>query len=384
MSIFRKTPDFFPKQALLQESNVPEHLNRGYRMLSASRSGSSQPVRSPKKRLVPISQGRSLNPVTCALFIALASTLILLTGTRLEKAGAETPPAPISPQTAGPQSDPAALQIRFEKVIKDSLVRQRIPFSQFSWLAPKAVNSDILALPFSIVVGAQKITLPVYIIDHRYLVTTPLLDITQHNAVVQNIPPPVQVSLFIPSTTFPMDQFPATGPASAPHSLIEFGDDQCHTCRKWNREVEEEILKDKTIRFTYIPYPLASVHKNALGAAIFEMCVFQAKPGAFWNVHDQLNRRVDLKNVDDKALKPIFSGFMLQAGIASPAVNSCMEQQEPLPLISRAGDSLTSRIGVPTAPIFIIDGHVRSGYLSAEEIRKTFATGASSSIKPAS
>ena len=106
-------------------------------------------------------------------------------------AQAPAQPASTSPAPNVPVSDdPAALQKRFQKVILDSLARQRIPYRDFAWLAPKAVDNDILALPFSIIVGAQKIVLPVYIINHRYLVTTPLLDITRHYAVVPSIPPP--------------------------------------------------------------------------------------------------------------------------------------------------------------------------------------------------
>jgi len=280
-------------------------------------------------------------------------------------------PSPATDNT----SDPAVLQKRFQKVIMDSLARQRIPFSQFTWLAPKAIDSDIQALPFSIVVGTQKIVLPVYVINHRYLVTTPLLDITNNYAVVPNIPPPQPVSLFIPSSTFPLDQFPSAGPANAPHSLVEFGDEQCPTCRKWNREVQSQILSDKSIRFTYIPYPLTTIHKNALDAAIFEMCVYQEKPDAFWTIHDQLDQRVDLKNIDKQALKPIFSGFMVKAGISTSKVQRCMDQSQPLPLISRTGEALTSRIGVPSTPTFIIDGHVKSGFLSYDDIRQSFSEG---------
>jgi protein-disulfide isomerase len=282
-------------------------------------------------------------------------------------------PPPTAPTTAS--DNPAILQKKFQKVIMESLTRQRIPFSQFTWLAPKSIDSDIQALPFSIVVGTQKIVLPVYIINHRYLVTTPLLDITRNYAVVPNIPPPQPVALFIPSSVFPLAQFPSFGPSNAPHSLLEFGDEQCPTCRKWNREVQPQIIADKTIRFTYIPYPLTTIHKNALDAAIFEMCVYQEKPDAFWTIHNQIDQRVDLKNIDKEALKPIFAGFMVKAGISTTKVQRCMEQSQPLPLISKTGDSLTERIGVPSTPTFIIDGHVKSGYLSYDDIKQSFSEG---------
>ncbi|MCL4486020.1 MAG: DsbA family protein [Nitrospirae bacterium] len=308
--------------------------------------------------------------------------LLLFSGQKVSEAAQTAPPQEkTSPASNLPVSDdPAALQKRFQKVILDSLARQHIPYRDFAWLAPKAVDNDILALPFSIIVGAQKIVLPVYIINHRYLVTTPLLDITRHYAVVPSIPPPQPVSLFLPSSTFQLEKFPSTGPGNAPHSVIMFGDEQCSSCRRWNREVQDKVTADPSIRFTYIPYPQVTVHKNSLDAAIFEMCVYEEKPSSFWNIHNQLDQRVDLRNIAKAGLKPIFSGFMVQAGVPTPKVQQCIDQSRPLPDISKAGDALTSHIGVPSAPVFIVDGQVKPGYLSYDDIKQIFAQ---KSTKPA-
>ena len=100
----------------------------------------------------------------------------------------KTPGSDTAPEPLG--NDPATFQARLKKVILESLARQRIPYKNFVWMAPKVVDSAILALPFSVDVGAQKIILPVYVINHRYLVTTPLLDIARHYSVVPSIPPP--------------------------------------------------------------------------------------------------------------------------------------------------------------------------------------------------
>ena len=120
------------------------------------------------------------------------------------------------------------------------------------------------------------------------------------------------------------------------------------------------------------PYGIA-INRNSLDAAIFEMCVYKEKPAAFWAIHNQLDQRVDLKNIDKAGLKPIFAGFMVQAGIPTPKVQACIDQSRPLPDISKAGDTLTSHIGVPSTPVFIVDGQVKSGYLSYDDIKQIFA-----------
>lgn len=192
---------------------------------------------------------------------------------------AKAPASDTTPEPLG--NDPATFQARLKKVILESLSRQRIPYKNFAWLAPKVVDSAILALPFSVDVGAQKIVLPVYVINHRYLVTTPLLDIARHYSVVPSIPPPQPIALSLSSTEFDLDSFPSTGKKDAPHLVILFGDEQCGPCRRWNRQEEEAVRKDPSIRFVYIPYPQVTVHRNALPAALFEMCAFEAKPAAF-------------------------------------------------------------------------------------------------------
>ncbi len=291
---------------------------------------------------------------------------------------AETPP----PNTATPSkgtteeigTDPASFQNRLKKIILDSLSRQKIPYKNFVWLTPKAVDSAILALPFSVDVGAQKIVLPVYVINHRYLVTTPLLDISRHYAVVPSIPPPQPIALSLSSTNFDLEKFPSNGKKEAPHLVIMFGDEQCAACRRWNRQEEASIRKDPTIRFVYIPYPQVTIHKNALTAAIFEMCAFQAKPSSFWAIHDQIDRRVEMKNIDKAGLTPIFSGFMLQAGIPTGAVKRCMDESRPLETISKAGNTLGERIGVPAPPVFLIDGQVKQGYMTYAQIKQSMST----------
>ncbi len=305
--------------------------------------------------------------------LLFVGVLMCLTGV-FSKVAVAAPNTTDPSQSSAPfADDPASLQKRFEKVILDSLARQRIPYKDFSWLAPKVVDKDILALPFSIVVGAQKIVLPVYIINHRYLVTTPLLDITRNYAVVPSIPPPQPVSLNLPTSAFEIDKFPSTGPNNALHSVIMFGDEQCSACRRWNREVQEKVTENPSIRFTYIPYPQVAMHRNSLDAAIFEMCVYQEKPSAFWTIHNQIDQKVDLKNIDKAGLEPIFSGFMVQSGVPTPKVKKCIEQSRPLPDISKAGDTLTSQIGVPSTPVFIVDGQVKSGYLSYNDILQIFS-----------
>ncbi len=267
-------------------------------------------------------------------------------------------------------SDLSALKEKFQKVIISSLQAQKVPFKKFSWLATKEIASNVTAFPFSLEIGNRKIVSVVYLVNGRYLVTSPLLDVSQNYKPVPDIPPPSPIAMDLSSSLFPLDRFPTTGNPSSPSRVIEFGDDQCPTCRKWNQEEEDKLRKDPSIQFTYIPLPLVTIHHNALKAAVFEMCVFRNKPQAFWNVHDLLNRRVELESVDEKDLDGVLSGLISSQGLPATKMNQCILDQEPLVDIQKADDILTQRTGIPSTPTFIIGSHVRTGFISYEEIKK--------------
>ncbi|MHB8543683.1 MAG: thioredoxin domain-containing protein [Leptospirales bacterium] len=278
-------------------------------------------------------------------------------------------PSVKQPQKTLPM-DQVALQEKFQKVIISSLTLQKVPFKKFSWLASKEISQNVTAFPFSLEVGNRRIVSVVYLVNGRYLATSPLLDITNDYKPVPEIPPPTLLAMNISSSLFQLSDFPSSGKSGQITQVIEFGDDQCPTCRKWNRNEEEKVLKDPAIHFTYIPLPLVTIHHNALKAAIFEMCAFELKPSSFWTIHDLLNRRVELGSVDSKDLGSVLSGLVSSQSLPATKMNQCTTDQRPLATIERADNTLIQHTGIPSTPTFVIAGHVKSGYLTYEEIKK--------------
>ncbi|MHB1285684.1 MAG: thioredoxin domain-containing protein [Leptospirales bacterium] len=277
---------------------------------------------------------------------------------------------PVQSSPSSP-SNQVALQEKFKKVITSSLTLQKVPFKKFSWLDPKEISQNVTAFPFSLEIGNRRIVSVVYLVNGRYLATSPLLDITNNYKPVPEIPPPTLLSMNISSSLFKLSSFPSSGNPNLASQVIMFGDDQCPICRKWNRNEEEKMLKDPAIHFTYIPLPLVSIHHNALQSAIFEMCAFSLKPDSFWKVHDLLNRRVELDSVDSKDLDSLLSGLISSQSLPAKKMNQCIAEQKPLSDIEGADNVLTQRIGIPSTPTFIIGGHVKTGYLTYEEIKNT-------------
>ncbi len=86
------------------------------------------------------------------------------------------------------------------------------------------------------------------------------------------------------------------GPASAPITVIEFGDFECPYCGQ-AEAVVRELLTDVHVRYVWRHLPLTDVHPRAQYAA--EAAEAAAAQGAFWEMHDLLlAHQGDLRPVD--------------------------------------------------------------------------------------
>jgi protein-disulfide isomerase len=79
----------------------------------------------------------------------------------------------------------------------------------------------------------------------------------------------------------------ALGPATAPVTLVEYGDFECPHCGAAHPIVQQllEKLGDE-IRFVFRNFPIASIHPHATQAA--EAAEAAGAQGRFWEMHDAL------------------------------------------------------------------------------------------------
>lgn len=80
------------------------------------------------------------------------------------------------------------------------------------------------------------------------------------------------------------------GPATAPITLVEYGDFQCPYCRRAYpivKQVQEQL--GAQLRFGFRNFPLTRIHQHAEHAA--EAAEAAAAQGAFWQMHDRLFER---------------------------------------------------------------------------------------------
>jgi protein-disulfide isomerase len=79
----------------------------------------------------------------------------------------------------------------------------------------------------------------------------------------------------------------AQGSATAPVTIVEYGDYECPACGRiyWTIKVLQNAMGDD-LRFVFRNFPLAEVHSHAEGAA--EIAEEAADAGLFWPMHDML------------------------------------------------------------------------------------------------
>jgi protein-disulfide isomerase len=79
------------------------------------------------------------------------------------------------------------------------------------------------------------------------------------------------------------------GPASAPVTLVEYGDYQCPYCGAAHPIVKavQAALKGK-LRFVFRNFPLTSIHEHAMLAAHAAEAAGAQSESLFWSMHDTL------------------------------------------------------------------------------------------------
>ena len=89
------------------------------------------------------------------------------------------------------------------------------------------------------------------------------------------------------------------GPASAPVTVLEYGDYECPYCRGAARDVHEMLARyPDTVRFVFRNFPIAQLHPHAEQAA--EAAEAAAAQGRFWEMYELLLRpssRLDLDSL---------------------------------------------------------------------------------------
>jgi protein-disulfide isomerase len=81
---------------------------------------------------------------------------------------------------------------------------------------------------------------------------------------------------------------PSFGPASAPVTVVEFGDFECPNCKEEAKTLRDNVPVQfhSQVRVVFKDFPLEQIHPWAKPAAIAGRCIFQQSLAGFWKFHD--------------------------------------------------------------------------------------------------
>ncbi|MBI3299783.1 MAG: thioredoxin domain-containing protein [Elusimicrobia bacterium] len=156
---------------------------------------------------------------------------------------------------------------------------------------------------------------------------------------------------------------PATGPADAALTLVEYSDLQCPHCKKSHEILEAELAKlPIKLRRVFKHYPL-DMHAWSYDAAIAAACASRVKPAAGNAVLHRFfaeQEKITPADVRAKSLE-----FAKAAGLPEAAFAACVDKKETKAVVEadkREGDSL----GVTGTPTLFINGRKVRGYAWSE------------------
>jgi protein-disulfide isomerase len=156
------------------------------------------------------------------------------------------------------------------------------------------------------------------------------------------------------------DRDHAIGPATAPITIVEYGDYECPTCLNAVPVVKEvqQILRDR-LRFVFRHFPRSSIHPHASAAA--EAAEAAGEQGKFWEMHQALfKHQKELGTVD-------LSHLALTLGLELYKFESSRTQEKHRQRISTDFNGGV-RSGVLKTPTFFINGRKYDGANTAEGI----------------
>lgn len=152
----------------------------------------------------------------------------------------------------------------------------------------------------------------------------------------------------------------AEGSPNAPIVLVEYGDYQCPYCGMAYREIKEiqKTLGDD-LKFVFRNFPLISIHKYALDAAI--AAEIAGEMGKFWEMHDLLYQNQNALSKSD------LTGYAEEIGLDTVKFESMLSD---IKYDGQIEEEIEGGLisGVNGTPSFFINGKKYEGDYTATAI----------------
>ncbi len=150
----------------------------------------------------------------------------------------------------------------------------------------------------------------------------------------------------------------ATGSATAPVAVTEYGDLECPICASFETvqfpDIKSRLIDAGKVRFIYRDFPLDGPHKHPRIAAHAAACADEQ--GKYWPAQEAMFRRQSDYDRADNPLSPL-GDIMKSAGVDVDKWNACMASKKFAGRI-QASENEGTLLGVNSTPTFLIGGRL--------------------------
>jgi len=174
--------------------------------------------------------------------------------------------------------------------------------------------------------------------------------IAQHFAVVESTHPWEQADLKL----LHLDDHATLGPATAPVTIIEFGDFECPYCARAFNEIETLVnntYKDR-VHLIWKNFPL-NVHPWAEQAAVAAECAREQNPATFWGFARNLYR--DQTEITPQNLRTHIDSYTSSLGLDAKGMNACILGKTAEDRVQQDVKDAQA-IHLSSTPTFIVNG----------------------------
>lgn len=145
------------------------------------------------------------------------------------------------------------------------------------------------------------------------------------------------------------------GSPSAPITIVEFGDYQCHQCYNWFHNTKPSIFQNyvDTGKVNLVFVDLAFLGRDSPKAAQASYCA--EDQGKYWEYHNQLYNSQESKIDNGWANSERLKSFAFSLGLDSELFDSCLDSGKYIKRV-QSNIAEAKKLGVSGTPTFFIVG----------------------------
>lgn len=149
---------------------------------------------------------------------------------------------------------------------------------------------------------------------------------------------------------------PSRGPSDAAVTIVEFGDLQCPVCKRAQPIIEKLLSQEPNAKLIFQQFPLTQLHKWAMAAAKYSLCVAKQNNDAYWKYVDIVySHQEELQPMSEEQVLPKLKDYATEAGVDAEKAQQCTAEPE-VGVKIQTSIALGNEMGVTGTPTLFIGG----------------------------